>query len=124
MPAKRILVVDDAAATVLLCSRLLQKAGYATLVARDAGQAVASAHRDQPALVITDLMMPVGGSLSVLERLALSSKTCMIPIVVITSGNGEAERRASDAGTRQVLRKPVEPGDLLDAVRDAIGDPA
>ena len=75
MPQKRVLVVDDDSATVLLCSRLLQKAGYATIIARDAGQAVTHAHRDQPAFVITDLMMPAGGGVSVLERLAMSSKT-------------------------------------------------
>jgi CheY-like chemotaxis protein len=61
MPGKRILVVDDDAATVLLCSRLLQKAGYATIIARDASQAVARAHRDQPALIVTDLLMPARG---------------------------------------------------------------
>jgi CheY-like chemotaxis protein len=70
MPAMRVLVVDDDSATALLCSRLLQKAGYATIIARDAGQAVAQAHRDQPALIVTDLMMPAGGGVSVLERLA------------------------------------------------------
>ena len=76
MPQKRVLVVDDDSATALLCSRLLQKAGYATIIARDAGQAVAQAHRDQPALIVTD------------------------------------------------LKKPVEPAALLDAVREAIGEPA
>jgi len=50
-------VVDAAAATALLCGRLLQKAGYTTIIARDAGQAVTHAHRDQPALIVTDLMM-------------------------------------------------------------------
>lgn len=78
MPAKRVLVVDDDSATVLLCSRLLQKARYATIIARDAGQAVTHAHRDQPALIITDLMMPAGGGVSVLERLAMSSNTSSI----------------------------------------------
>jgi CheY-like chemotaxis protein len=122
---KRILVVDDDAATALLCSRLLQKAGYTTIVARDASQAVAAAHRDQPALIVTDLMMPAGGGLSVLERLAMSSRTSTIPIVVMTgSGDAEMERRASAAGALRVLKKPVEPGGLLDAVREAIGDPA
>jgi len=125
MPGKRILVVDDDSATVLLCSRLLQKAGYSTIIARDAGQAVAQAHRDQPALVVTDLMMPAGGGVSVLERLALSCKTSTIPIIVVTgSGDAELERRATEAGAVRVLQKPVEPTALLDAVREAIGEPA
>jgi CheY-like chemotaxis protein len=124
MSEKRVLVVDDDAATAFLCSRLLQKAGYTTIIARDAGQAVTHAHRDQPALIVTDLMMPAGGGLSVLERLALSSKTSAIPILVLTgSANAELERRATAAGALRVLKKPVEPTGLLDAVREAIGAP-
>jgi FixJ family two-component response regulator len=109
---------------VLLCSRLLQKAGYAT-IARDAGQAVTQAHRDEPALIVTDLMMPAGGGVSVLERLAMSSRTSTIPIIVVTgSGDVELERRAAEAGAVRILKKPVEPTALLDAVREAIGEPA
>ena len=125
MPAKRVLVIDDDAPTALLCSRLLQKAGYGTIIARDAGQAVAFAHRDQPTLIITDLMMPAGGGVSVLERLALSSKTSAIPILVLTgSGDAALEHRATTAGALRILKKPVEPESLLEAVREAIGDPA
>ena len=124
MTLKRILVVDDDAATALLCSRLLQKAGYGTVVARDASQAVTLAHRDPPALIVTDLLMPAGGGLSVLERLALSSKTATIPILVLTgSGDAGMERRANAIGALQVLKKPVEATSLLDAVREAIGGP-
>ena len=122
---KRVLVVDDDSATALLCSRLLQKAGYATIIARDAGQAVAQAHRDQPAFIVTDLMTPAGGGVSVLERLALSSRTSTIPVVVMTgSGDAALERRATVAGAVRILKKPVEPAALLDAVREAIGEPA
>ena len=125
MPGKRILVVDDDSATVLLCSRLLQKAGYATIIARDAGQAVTQAHRDEPALIVTDLMMPAGGGVSVLERLAMWSRTSTIPIIVVTgSGDVELERRAAEAGALRILKKPVEPTALLDAVREASGEPA
>ncbi|HEY7139561.1 MAG TPA: response regulator [Methylomirabilota bacterium] len=124
MPAQRVLVVEDDSATALVCSRLLQKAGYGTIIASDAGQAVACAHRDQPALILTDLMMPAGGGVSLLERLALSSRTRAIPILVMTgSANAGLERRATEAGALRVLKKPVEPESLLEAVREAIGGP-
>jgi two-component system response regulator TtrR len=124
MPVKQILVVEDDSATAVLCSRLLQKAGYATIIARDAGQAVALAHKDAPALIVTDLMMPAGGGVSVLERLALSAKTSAIPVLVMTgSGDGRLERRATDAGALRILKKPVDPQSLLEAVREAIGGP-
>jgi FixJ family two-component response regulator len=61
--------------------------------------------------------------MSVLERLALSSMTSTIPIIVVTgSGDVTLERRATEAGAVRVLKKPVEPTVLLDAVREAIGE--
>lgn len=44
-------------------------------------------------------------------------------IVVTGSGDAELERRAIEAGATRVLKKPVEPTALLDAVREAIGEP-
>ena len=69
--------------------------------------------------------MPAGGGVSVLERLALSSRTSTIPVVVMTgSGDAALESRAAAAGAVRILKKPVEPAALLDAVREAIGEPA
>jgi CheY-like chemotaxis protein len=124
MPAQHVLVVEDDSATALVCARLLQKAGYKATIASDAGQAVTLAHRDPPALILTDLMMPAGGGVSLLERLALSSKTRTIPILVMTaSRDAGLERRAVEAGASQVLKKPLEPERVLEAVRGAIGGP-
>jgi CheY-like chemotaxis protein len=124
MPVKQILVVEDDSATAALCSRLLQRAGYRTIIARDAGQAVALAHKEAPALIVTDLLMPAGGGVSLLERLALSSKTSSIPVLVLTgSDDVRLERRATDAGALRVLKKPVDPESLVGAVREAIGGP-
>jgi FixJ family two-component response regulator len=62
---------------------------------------------------------------SVLERLAMSSRTSTIPVIVVTgSGDAVLERRATEAGALRILKKPVEPTALLDAVREAIGEPA
>jgi CheY-like chemotaxis protein len=68
--------------------------------------------------------MPAGGGVSVLERLAPSSKTSTIPILVVTgSANAVLERRASEGGALRVLKKPIDPTSLLEAVREAIGGP-
>ena len=123
MSQARILIVDDDPATVLLYSRLLQKAGYATTIARDATQAVSQAHKDPPALIVTDLMMPAGVGVSVLERRAISSKTSGVPILVMTASEDSAlVHRATAAGAVRVLKKPVEPTAFLEAVRDALGE--
>ena len=68
--------------------------------------------------------MLAGGGVSLLDRLVLSAKTRAIPIPVMTVGRQSVSaRRAAEAGTLQVLKKPREPERLLEAVRDAIGGP-
>lgn len=55
----------------------------------------------------------------------MSSRTSTIPVIVVTgSGDAVLERRATEAGALRILKKPVEPTALLDAVREAIGEPA
>jgi CheY-like chemotaxis protein len=122
MTGARVLVVDDDRATVLMLSRLLQKAGYHVISALEASQGVMQAHRERPALIVTDLMMPAGGGLSLLERLTLSAKTNTIPIIVLTaSDDPEVGARARAAGATRVLRKPCDTERLLEAVEAALG---
>ncbi len=67
--------------------------------------------------------MPVRRVL-VAERLALSSRTSTMPVMVVTgSGDAALEHRAAAAGAVRILKKPVDPAALLDAVRDALGEP-
>jgi len=117
-----ILIVDDDRGTVLVLSRLLKNAGFPVITAQEATQAVMQAHREHPALIITDLVMPSGGGLSVLERLGMSSHTNSIPILVLTaSEDPNVESQAVNFGAVQVLRKPCDPLVLLDAVRAVLG---
>jgi CheY-like chemotaxis protein len=125
MSGKRILVVDDDRQMVLLLTRILQGAGYSVLSALDAAQGVMQAHRQQPDLVVLDLVMPAGGGLTVLDRLRASMKTTAIPIIVLTASDlHEAKARATAAGAVCVLPKPCEPQVLLAAVSDALNGTA
>jgi len=88
MKGQRILVVDDDTDTVQLLTGLLQTAGYTVLAALDPNQALMQAQRERPALILTDILMPAGGGLSVLKRLKMSAKTGTIPIIVVTASAG------------------------------------
>jgi len=118
MSQRRVLVVDDDQTVLFLVTKLLRGAGYAVVTAQDANQAVMQAHRETPDLILTDMMMPAGGGMTVLQRLLMSSKTNTIPIMVLTaSDDPEVKARALQAGAAQVLRKPCDAADLLAAVQ-------
>ncbi len=123
MKRPRVLVVDADRTSGFLVARLLRAARYTVLTARDADQAVRQAHRQTPDLIVTDIMTPAGGGLNVLERLLMSSKINVIPVIVLTaSEDPELESRALAAGAARVLRKPCDPAVLLESVGQALGD--
>ena len=123
MSGRRILVVDDDKDVVVFLSRLLQRAGYMVLTAQDATQAVTQAHQERPDLILTDVTMPAGSGLSVLDRLKASTTTGAIPIIVLTGNDdAEVEARALAGGAIRVLRKPCDNAVLLDCIKSALGE--
>ncbi|MEE8508663.1 MAG: response regulator [Myxococcota bacterium] len=120
-----ILVVDDDDAVLELAREFLERAGFDVLTASsgEAGVALLSAHKDEIAAVVLDLVMPgMGGGEAMVEMLRIRPE---LPVVV-TSGY-DKEKVAERLSTRDIadfLYKPYEPEDLVESVRKAvIGSP-
>src|SRR5258708_35963241 len=78
---QRILLVDDDHEIIESMRLALESRGYQILVARDGNQGLAMAEREDPDLLILDMMMPTRSGLLVLERLRASRA---VPMRVIT----------------------------------------
>jgi two-component system chemotaxis response regulator CheY len=62
----------------------------------------------QPDLIITDLNMPQGGGMYLIERLRSDTCTCALPIIVLTGQrNPQLEVKVRQLGAEKVLTKPV-----------------
>lgn len=82
----RIAVVDDTADARLLIRRILQSQGeYTIFEAVDGRQAIELANREQPDLMILDLMMPEVDGFGVLDALKANPETAHIPVIVVTA---------------------------------------
>jgi CheY-like chemotaxis protein len=90
----RVLVVDDDPAAVELIAVRLQ--GLASAVERAYGgrEAIATARRHKPDLIVLDLMMPEVSGFDVVEELRLHPDTAGIPIMVVTAMVLTPEERA------------------------------
>lgn len=115
---KRILVTDDDAKLRRQFRALLELEGYVVLEARNGREGVELARRERPDLMICDVTMPEMNGHRVLETLRNEPATAHLPFIFLT-GWGERDdlRTGMNLGADDYLVKPVEPADLIAAVR-------
>jgi two-component system alkaline phosphatase synthesis response regulator PhoP len=113
--AETILVVDDEARIVKLVRDYLERAGFHVIVARDGKAAMQLARREQPDLIVLDLMLPGVDGLDVCRRLRQESG---VPIIMLTARVEEADRIVGlELGADDYVTKPFSPGELVARVR-------
>ena len=105
----RVLIIDDDRPLCELFAAHLRGAGYVPMIAEDAMQGFMFAQRELPDVVLLDISMPAGGGMTVFDRLAKSTKTNSIPVVVITAlSDPKVEADSTARGARAVLHKPID----------------
>ena len=115
---KKILVIEDESDTAKVLVKRLSDNGFDVTVAKDAYQGVEFAHKQKPDLIILDLMLPVGGGLSVLRNLRLSSLGLTIPVVVLTGiKDDKYKQQVLEEGIESYLEKPYEPKVLIGIIK-------
>ena len=117
----RVLLVDDDAEIVESMRTVLESKGYEILVARDGNQGLLMAERENPDLVVLDMMMPKRSGFLVLERLRRSHPVPM-RVIMITANEGSRHRAYAEMlGVDDYIRKPFAMDRLLDSVQRLLG---
>jgi len=115
-PRKRILLVDDDREIIESMRLTLEASGYEVLVARDGNQGLALAERENPDLVILDMMMPKRSGFLVLEKLR-RTRPVPIRIIMVTANEGNRHKAyAETLGVDDYIRKPFAMDRLLNSV--------
>ena len=113
---KRILLVDDDPEIVESMRTVLEANGYQTLVARDGNQGLAMVEREDPDLVILDMMMPKRSGFLVLEWLRRNRR---VPtrVIMITANEGSRHKAYAEMlGVDDYIRKPFAMDRLIESV--------
>ncbi len=113
-----ILIVDDEALFREDLATLLTAEGFSCLTAATGEEGLARAEQEQPAVVLTDLVMPGIGGLEVVDRLATVSPQSAV-IVITAFGSLETAVEAFRRGAADYVIKPVVAADLLAKLRRA-----
>ncbi|MEQ8846231.1 response regulator [Botrimarina sp.] len=119
---KRVLLVDDDAEIVESLRLALEANGLEVLVARDGNQGLALTEREDPDLVILDMMMPKRSGFLVLERLRRTKDDKSPPVIMITANEGNRHKAYAEMlGVDDYLRKPFPMDRLIDSVKRLLG---
>ncbi len=120
-PRKRILLVDDDREIIDSLQIALEAAGYDILVARDGNQGLAMADRENPDLVILDMMMPKRSGFLVLEKLR-RTRPVPVRVIMITANEGSRHKAYAEMlGVDDYIRKPFAMDRLLESVNRLLG---
>lgn len=121
--ATLVLVEDDEGHAILI-ERTLRRFGFENDVVhcRDGGEAVdfffTSSPRAKAMAVLLDLNLPILGGLQILERLKSDPRTCLIPVIVLTTSENPTEiERSYQLGASGFVTKPVDYERFGEAIR-------
>ncbi|MBB01825.1 response regulator [bacterium] len=121
MAGQKIVLIEDDREISTTLQTVLSKAGYSVTPCSNGIEGQQAITKDQPDLVITDMMMPRMGGFPVLEFL----KTLDSPpkVIMVTANEGGRHKAYAEMlGVSAYLRKPFAMDLLLDTIRDVLGD--
>lgn len=119
-----ILVVDDSETNRLLIAATLRNSGYRILQAEDGTSGLDMIGRENPGLVILDLMMPGMDGAEMMRRLTATDGTARPRVLLMTAQNeSESEAKARALGADAHLAKPFVPQTLRARVRELLASP-
>ena len=123
MRYEKILIVDDSATSRMIIKRCFKIAGYTNSrydEAEDGIKAVSFLHGHKVDLILSDIRMPKMDGNTFIKKLKMREDTKNIPIVVISSmGNDITASQLYNAGVKAVIRKPISPEKVLNALGDS-----
>ena len=117
---RRVLVTDDEPITRMLVKVLLERERYDVLEAANGQEALDTAIRECPSLVLIDLNMPIMDGYEAIRALRREFTMSALPIIVLTVEDGDSvQRRVLELGADDYLIKPFE-ADVLMARVNAV----
>ena len=118
MAKPAILVVEDDVDILRLITYNLENTGFEVAAAQDGYEALTSARRRAPDLIILDLMLPGLDGLEVCKELKRSEATRKIPVLMLTARGEEVDRFVGlELGADDYVVKPFSPRELILRVR-------
>jgi twitching motility two-component system response regulator PilH len=119
---KRILLIDDSPQILTLYYDVLTAHGFNVITANNGQAGIVAAQKQQPDLILLDVVMPGIDGPETSQQLLADPKTANIPVMFMTSMITEQEEVAARGqGGRAFISKGSEPSEIVKKVRQALG---
>jgi twitching motility two-component system response regulator PilH len=114
MAMKKIMVVDDSRTERTFMETLLKKRGYAVLLVENGEAAIERSSREQPDVVLMDVVMPGLNGFQATRAITRAEATKHIPIIICSTKDAETDKIwGMRQGASDYLTKPVNEAELL-----------
>jgi DNA-binding response OmpR family regulator len=114
---RKILCIDDSETALILLEYALNEAGYQTILARTADEAIQILNTLTPDLILLDLSMPDISGYEFLE-MRIRLKIEKIPIIIISAFDSrESILRTKNLGAVDFASKPIKMDQVIEKVK-------
>ena len=111
---EHILIVEDEIDIAQLVSFNLERAGYSVDIVNDGREGLEKIVKDQPNLVILDLMLPGMDGYQILKEMQRDTRSHSIPVLMLTAKSQTDDRiKGLELGADDYLTKPFSPKELI-----------
>jgi len=118
MENKKILVVDDEVDLVKTIQFSLELEGYKVLVSYNGEDALAQARKENPDLILLDLMLPKLDGYKVCRFLKFDEQYKHIPILMMTAKTQEKDKlMGKETGADEYITKPFDMEELMEKIK-------
>ena len=109
-----VLIVDDSPTELHVFQKMLEKNGFATLLATDGEEGLEKARAERPDIVLMDVVMPGMNGFQAIRRMTRSPETADIPVIMVTTKDQETDKIwGIRQGAADYLVKPVSEKELV-----------
>ena len=122
-PSKaKVAIIDDQPTNVAVLEEYLKQDGYERLIgSSDSTSAVSLIVETNPDIVLLDVNMPHVDGHAVLRGVRANPDFVALPVLMLTASDDSDTRRLSfELGATDFLSKPIDPGELILRVRNAL----
>ncbi len=119
--AQRILIVDDEVHLARILQFALERSGYDVTLAFNGNEALETARREKPALIILDLVLPGIDGHEVGDILKGDAALGGVPVILVSARDVSRERPAETLTADRFIAKPFDINFLIDSVGELLG---